>query len=58
MFLPDCWLQFHKSKLLVSKTTTVSEQEQLNRLHQLTQAVSRLWFTSPRISTTDVQDCG
>jgi len=30
MFLPDFWLQFHNNKLLVSKTTTVLEHEQLN----------------------------
>jgi len=30
MFLPDCWLQFPNNKLLVSKTTTVLEHEQLN----------------------------
>jgi len=30
MFLPDCWLQFHNNKLLISKTTTVLEQEQPN----------------------------
>jgi len=27
MFLPDCWLQLHDNKLLISKTTTVSEKE-------------------------------
>jgi len=30
MFLPECWLQFHNNKLLVSKTTTVLEQERPN----------------------------
>jgi len=30
MFLLDCWRQFHNNKLLVSKTTTVLEHEQLN----------------------------
>jgi len=56
MFLPNCWLQLHNTELLVSKIRTVWNKN--GQMRQLTQAMYRLWFTSPRISTIDAQDCG
>jgi len=56
MFLPDCWLQFHNNKLLVSKTTTALEHEQLNTAIDPSNIPLVVYFT--RISKIDVQDCG
>jgi len=59
MFLPDCWLQFHNNNnLLVSKTTTVLKQDRPSASIDTSDMLHRLWFTSPRNSTIDVQDCG
>jgi len=46
MFLPDCWLQFHNNKLLLSKTTTVLEQEQLYTSIDISNIPLVVYFTS------------
>ena len=46
MFLPECWLQFHNNKLLVSKTTTVLEQERPNASVDTSNIPLVVYFTS------------
>jgi len=45
VFLPDFWLQFH-NKLLVSKTTTVLEQEQPHASLDIRNIPLVVYFTS------------
>jgi len=58
MFLPDCWQQYPNNNMLVSKTTTVLKQDRPSASIDKSNIGYRLCFTSPRISTIDVQDCG
>ena len=46
MFLPECWLQFHNNKLLVSKITTVLEQERPNASVDTSNIPLVVYFTS------------
>jgi len=46
MFSPDCWLQLHDNKLLVSKTTTVLEKELPNTSVDTSNMSLVVFFTS------------
>ena len=46
MFLPDCWLQLHDNKLLVSKATTVLEKERPNMSVDTSNMSLLVFFTS------------